>query len=198
MRPYRSFRELAGREPPGRAFCIEWRRGRSGLVVMAVHGGGIEPGTTEVARAAAGRDHGFYSFTGIKPGANRSLHLSSRIFNEPIGLRIARAARIVATIHGCRGPEAAAYIGGRHAALKRSIGEVLRAAGFPVAECSRFPGISSENICNRGRCAMGLQLELSRGLRSSFFIDETMADRTLRRPPFYRFVSALREGFASL
>ena len=83
MTPYRSFRELARREPKEGAYLIEYRRGASGIAVMAIHGGGIEPGTTEIAEAVAGRDHSFYSFTGIKPEGNWRLHISSRLFDEP-------------------------------------------------------------------------------------------------------------------
>lgn len=197
MTVYRSIRELAAAEPPGRAYCIEWRRGSSSLVVMAIHGGGIEPGTTEIAAAAAGRMHGFYSFTGIKPGGNRTLHLSSRLFDEPIGVRAAASAETVATVHGCRGQEAAVYLGGRDETLKKTVKAALQGAGFIVSECGRFPGISVQNICNRGRSGMGIQLELSRGLRSSFFVDAAMHDRSRRRAPFYRFVDALKAAFAS-
>jgi phage replication-related protein YjqB (UPF0714/DUF867 family) len=198
MTVYRSIRELAAAEPPGKAFCIEWRRGRSGLVVMAIHGGGIEPGTTEIAAAAAGRKHGFYSFTGTKPVGNRTLHISSRLFDEPIGIHAATSAETVATVHGCKGRETTVYLGGRDEFLKKTVKAALQEAGFTVAESGRFPGISVQNICNRGRSGRGLQLELSRGLRGSFFVDPAMHDRSRRRASFYRFVDALQAAFASL
>ena len=164
MTRYRSIRDLAGQEPPGQAFVIQWRRGTSGLVVMAIHGGGIEPGTTEIADAVAGGRHGFYSFVGVKPSGNGTLHLSSRSFDEPIGLRMAASAKTVVTVHGCRGQAPRTYLGGRHTDLQRSVGDALQAAGFRVGKCARFPGVNLQNICNRGYSGMGLQLELSFGL----------------------------------
>jgi phage replication-related protein YjqB (UPF0714/DUF867 family) len=192
MTRYRSIRKLALQEPPGRAFLIQWRRGTSGLVVMAIHGGGIEPGTTEIADAVAGDRHGFYSFVGIKPVGNSSLHLSSRLFDEAIGLRLAASAKTVVSVHGCRGRGAWTYLGGRDEVLQRSVAEALQAAGFSTGKCARFPGASRQNICNRGSSAKGVQLELSLGLRRSFFVDPDLGDRMLRRANFDRYVSALQ------
>ncbi|MCF8053543.1 MAG: poly-gamma-glutamate hydrolase family protein [Desulfobacterales bacterium] len=193
MTPYRSIRELAQQEPKQGAYRIDYRRGASGIAIMAIHGGGIEPGTTEIADAVADRDHSFYSFTGTKPNGNWRLHISSRCFDEPIGRRMAETARIVVTIHGCQGSEAGVYLGGRHHGLKRAVSAALEAAGFSVAADSRFPGKTRQNICNRGRSGRGVQMELTRELRNSFFFDLSYAyGRSWQKPPFTRFVSVVR------
>jgi len=198
MTPYRSFRELAQQEPKQGAYRIDYRRGASGIAIMAIHGGGVEPGTTEIADAVADRDHSFYSFTGTKPNGNWRLHLSSRCFDEPIGRGIAETARIVVTIHGCQGSEAGVYLGGRNHGLKRALSAALEAAGFFVAEDPRFPGKTRQNICNRGRLGGGVQLELTRALRNSFFFELSHAfGRSRRKPPFIRFVSVLRSALAA-
>jgi phage replication-related protein YjqB (UPF0714/DUF867 family) len=198
MTPYRSIRELARRESQEGAYRIEYRRGASEVAIMAIHGGGIEPGTTEIADAVAGPDHSFYSFTGTKPKGNWRLHISSRCFDESIGRRIAETAGIVVTIHGCQGNEPGVYLGGRHRGLKRAVSSALEAAGFFVAEEPRFPGETRQNICNRGRLGSGVQVELTRALRRSFFIELSSAEgRSRRMPPFHRFVSALRQGIGA-
>ena len=198
MTEYRSIRELAAKEPPGRSFCIEWRKGRSGLVIMAIHGGGIEPGTTEIAEAAAGKDHGFYSFTGLKKSGNRALHIPSHLFDESIGRNMAASARTVAAVHGCRGQTPITYLGGKDEALKNAVGKELAASGFRAAESPRLPGLLPDNICNRGRSAKGLQLELSRGLRQLLFAELCSSGRSRTGPSFARFVSALRKGLEVL
>jgi len=198
MTPYRSFGELARREPKEGTYRIEYRRGTSGIAVMAIHGGGIEPGTTEIAEAIAGRDHSFYSFTGIKSGGNWQLHVSSRCFDEPVGLYMAETARLVVTIHGCKGNRAAVYLGGRHLLLKKSISEALKAAEFSAGGNPQFPGETLQNICNRGRLKRGVQLELTRALRNAFFFDLSYAcGRSRQKPPFARFVSAVRSILAA-
>jgi phage replication-related protein YjqB (UPF0714/DUF867 family) len=54
---YATFDALRSAHEEGRDFRVEWRLGVSGIAVMAPHGGGIEPGTSEVARALAGFQH---------------------------------------------------------------------------------------------------------------------------------------------
>ncbi len=47
-------------ETKGKDYRIHLRHGKSGILVMAPHGGGIEPGTTEIADAVAGAERSFY------------------------------------------------------------------------------------------------------------------------------------------
>jgi phage replication-related protein YjqB (UPF0714/DUF867 family) len=56
---YHSFSELSRRETAGLDYHIIKRVGGSGITVMSIHGGGIEPGTTEFADAVAGKMHSF-------------------------------------------------------------------------------------------------------------------------------------------
>jgi phage replication-related protein YjqB (UPF0714/DUF867 family) len=70
MTPYASYCALQVNETLGVDYRIRVRRGCSGIAVMAIHGGGIEPGTTEIAEAVAGDRHTFYTFSGLKPEGN--------------------------------------------------------------------------------------------------------------------------------
>ena len=66
---YNSFSQLALCEPG--SFEIELDERTSPYTVMAIHGGEIEPGTTDIARAIAGGTHSFYTFRGVKAHGNR-------------------------------------------------------------------------------------------------------------------------------
>jgi phage replication-related protein YjqB (UPF0714/DUF867 family) len=169
MPSYPSFECLQANEVVGVDYRIRVRRGLSGFAIMAIHGGGIEPGTTEIADAVAGQWHTFYTFSGLKPSGNADLHISSRKFDEPAGRLIAQDSRVVVTIHGCRDESAATYVGGRHAGMRKAIRAALASAGFTAADARRFPGISPKNICNRGRSGMGVQLEISIAMRKLSF-----------------------------
>jgi phage replication-related protein YjqB (UPF0714/DUF867 family) len=138
---------------------------------MAIHGGGIEPGTTQIGDAIAGRAHTFYSFLGIKERENRKLHIESRRFDEPVAQETAVSAETVLTIHGCRETDATVYIGGRDLHLKAAITEALARLDVPVREDPRHPGTQPDNICNRGRSGRGVQLEFSSGIRQRLFSD---------------------------
>ena len=68
MSKYRTFRQLSACETEDIDYRIRCRPGRTGIAVVAIHGGGIEPGTSEIAEAVAGDRHSFYTFRGIKIG----------------------------------------------------------------------------------------------------------------------------------
>jgi phage replication-related protein YjqB (UPF0714/DUF867 family) len=191
MTRYRTYHELSRHETLGVDYRIRFREGTSGIAVMAVHGGDIEPGTTEIADAVAGDRHTFYTFSGLKPAGNGVLHLASRHFDEPCGVGLARDSRVVVTIHGCSDERPIVYLGGRHDTLKERCREALSAAGFTVGESVRFPGRHPDNTCNRGRQAMGVQLEISAGLRRRMFGSLKRAHRVQPLPAFGRLVAAV-------
>ena len=198
MAPCPSYAALQANETIGVGYRIRVSYGRSGIAVLAIHGGGIEPGTTEIAEAVAGEAHTFYSLSGLKASGNACLHISSRKFDEPLGLEIARHARTVITIHGCRDTKAITYLGGRHHRLKLQIKQALLAAGFAAVDGLRFPGINPKNICNKNRSGMGVQLEISIGMRKRLFEDITRLHRKRITPCFIDYVHALHGGIDGL
>jgi len=194
MPGFTSFSELKNHARAGRDYTIAWRPLPGAVLVMAVHGGGIEPGTTEIADAIAGTDHGFYSFAGIRTRGNIDLHITSRRFDEPTALALAGKAEVIITIHGCKGPRPLVLLGGRHHCLIGLVEDALEKAGFACDQDPRFPGISPDNICNKGRCGQGVQVELSFGLRRMFFPDPRPALRSAPAPAFAAFVQAMRRA----
>ena len=62
---YSSFAVLARHQIEGQDYRILFRKRNGARVIIAPHGGGIEPGTTEIADAIAGNDLSFYAFEGI-------------------------------------------------------------------------------------------------------------------------------------
>ncbi len=138
---------------------------------MAPHGGGIEPGTIDIADAIARSEYTFYAFQGIKKTGNKILHLNSNRFDEPVGLNISNNAFIVISIHGSRDKGEMVLIGGKNKELKQKIMHALRRVRFRavISEVPGLRGIKSENICNRCKSEKGVQLEISRGLREKMF-----------------------------
>lgn len=195
--PYVSFALLQANETEGADYRIRMRNGHSGIAIMSVHGGGIEPGTTEIAEALAEKSHTFYTFSGLKRAGNARLHITSRKFDEPLGISIAREAQTIITIHGCRDLKAMTFLGGRYQQLKKEIKAALTTENFPVAEAKRFPGVNPKNICNRNRLGMGVQLEISIGMRRLLFEDIHRLHRKRITPVFSAYVHALDEGVKS-
>ncbi len=183
-----------GMKKKDKDFTIIYRETDSGLAVLAPHGGGIEPGTIDIADVLAGCEHTFYAFKALKKSGNRFLHITSANFDEPVGVKASERARITITIHGSRFKNQVVHIGGLNQALKEKIETGLNLAGFD-AQISNVPGlrgIMPENICNRCQCGKGVQLELSRGLRETMF--DHLSHRRLRKKTlvFYQFVNVLK------
>lgn len=196
MDKYKDFAELAENEREGEDFKILYRELDSEVAVMAPHGGGIEPGTLDIADALAGNDYTFYAFKGIKKSGNKILHITSNGFDEPIGAKISKNAFIVISVHGNRDKGEVVFIGGRNQELKQKILLALRRAGFSavISDVPGLRGIKPENICNRCKCGEGVQLEISRGLREKMF--EGIDRRSVRKKmaTFYDFVNTLKRS----
>ena len=160
---------------------------------MAPHGGGIEPGTADIADAVAGHCHAYYGFAGIKMRGNRVLHIPSHRFNEPCGLAMAQAAQSVLTIHGCHGAKPVIWVGGRDRATGDRIIAALQRAGLPAQRCEKpgLRGMHPDNLCNRGLRRAGVQLEFSFGLRHKMFADFKMRSKGDATPLFHRIVDAI-------
>ncbi len=167
---YRSYADLAAAQREGEHYTVTiGRRPGARVAVLAPHGGRIEDGTSEIARAIAGEDHHLYLLEGRRPSHNyHTLHLTSHRFDEPRCLELIGAADRVVAVHGCRGRQGLVYVGGRDEALAEIIVDRLTAIGVDaVATDHPFPGRHAHNVCNRGRTGAGIQLEITHPLRRS-------------------------------
>ena len=73
---YAGFAELAGHERLGTDYRIRLRSACPAFAIVAPHGGGIEPGTSELAEAVSGEQLSFYAFEGLKRAGNAALHVT--------------------------------------------------------------------------------------------------------------------------
>ncbi len=188
MDRYTDFGHLRTFEKEGVDFRVRWRVGTSGIAILSIHGGDIEPGTSRIADAIAGNEHTYYALEGLKRSGNRELHITSTHFDEPTAIEIVCRSEIILTVHGCAEAEPMVYVGGRDQELSGRIRENLNGAGFKAVEAARtrFVGTDLANICNLCGRGMGVQLEISRGLRSLILEDP---GRLLSR-----FAQAVREA----
>jgi phage replication-related protein YjqB (UPF0714/DUF867 family) len=190
---YRNYKELASREVEDKDYQIRLKSRDPRVLIMAPHGGKIEPGTTEIAEAIAGMDYSFYSFEGLKAERNSVLHIESHLFNEPRALKLVDKAEIVLTVHGqVDRKDEFVMVGGLNTNLCSVIKRELEAAGFEIRPPTRrLSGIDPMNICNRGKLKSGAQLEISRKIRDSLKADkkqlQIFADAIRRAIQIYLF-----------
>ncbi|QES51957.1 hypothetical protein DEJ50_33135 [Streptomyces venezuelae] len=166
--------------------------------IMAIHGGGIEPGTSELCLGIAGYEpdtlkprtagaplHDYWMFEGLRssgavPG-NSDLHVTSTHNDDPTARSLAAGSANVLSLHGCTAAQAGlaagakgVVVGGANGRLRVLLAEKLRQAGFLVApgDPEKLDGDLRENICNRTLTGEGGgQLEMTYELRKSLFAD---------------------------
>jgi phage replication-related protein YjqB (UPF0714/DUF867 family) len=191
-------------------------------IVMAIHGGGIEPGTSEIALATAGYHpatlatsndglglHDFWLFEGLLSAGNGRLHVTASNYDEPIATELVQNARRCISLHGCSDtqaklsetqPKGIIQIGGLDLELRDIVLEELIAAGIP-AEITTNPdllGTQPTNIGNKTKIGGCVQLELGTSYRASLFEINTRPQRkNTTNAQFLLLVGALRKAMSN-
>jgi phage replication-related protein YjqB (UPF0714/DUF867 family) len=163
---YSSYAELSRAEREGVDYRIKAEQRPSPFLVLAIHGGAIEPGASEIAEAVAGEDLSLYLFEGLKERDNRRLHITSTRFDEPRALALVAKADYCLSLHGFAGKKPEICLGGAQSRLVKDFSEALRKRPEweILLNCTGFEGRVATNIVNRCLRA-GVQVELSSELR---------------------------------
>jgi phage replication-related protein YjqB (UPF0714/DUF867 family) len=196
---YCNFEELANAETSGVDYRILVRQAALRFAIVAPHGGGIEPGTSEIADAIAGNtaeddDRSFYAFEGVKSQGNAILHITSTKFDEPKCFNLIFQCERVITIHGEQSAEGeGVFVGGLDDTLGALLTDKLKGKGFDAKPhtSSSLQGREKDNLCNRGTTGAGVQLELSHSVRLTMFDSLSKEGRKHRKPRFDDFVNAI-------
>jgi phage replication-related protein YjqB (UPF0714/DUF867 family) len=183
-------------------------------IVMAIHGGGIEAGTSEIALATAGHHpatlvpavdgyalHDFWLFEGLLPSGNGDLHVTASNYDEPIARELVENARRCISLHGCKDTQANGKIqlGGLDHELRDIVLEELEAVEIPVeiATNPMLDGSLPDNIANKTRIGGCAQLEMGTSYRGSLFGINTRPQRkNTTNAQFWLLVGALRRSMS--
>jgi phage replication-related protein YjqB (UPF0714/DUF867 family) len=186
-------------------------------VILAPHGGGIEPGTSELCLAVAGYHpanlpdtppaavtYDYWMFEGVRGDDNALLHVPSVGCDDGVALWLCAAALNAVSLHGFEpkpplpADKRLVLVGGGDEELRLLLLRTLDAAGLPVEDAAgrgELDGNSSLNIVNRTRRGKGAQLELSKPLRDSMFTVNTRPRRKhTTTEVFWAFVAACRDA----
>lgn len=168
---YLSFEDLAAEKIEGIDYQIIAVDRSSPVLIMAPHGGMIEPCTSEIAISIAGSKLSLYRFEGIRRCVpHRELHITSTRFNEPIACALVEGAMTVVAVHGRmdNGDGQTVWVGGLDNRRRDRIADALVHVGFAAEirqKGQRLAGVAKENICNRGLSKAGTQIEIPQSLR---------------------------------
>ncbi len=186
---YSSFKQLFEQEKPGIDYHIAVEDRGTDVLIMAPHGGRIEPGTSEIACDIAGGDLSLYCFEGLRRRPHGDLHVTSHKYDESQAVDAAGKCEVVVAIHGRsdRDDPETVWLGGLDAPSLEKMEKQLKLAGFSAeVALGDLAGAHPNNICNRGRTGSGVQLEIPKSLR-----DELKANPARRRV----FSEAIRKVF---
>ncbi|MEV4138968.1 poly-gamma-glutamate hydrolase family protein [Dactylosporangium sp. NPDC049742] len=185
-------------------------------VVLALHGGGIEPGTSELCMAVAGyhpatgsvepvggQTYDYWMFEGIRASDNSPLHVTSTHCDDPVARALTAGARRAVSLHGCTPAQAgladsaaAVMVGGRDTTLKSQLLSRFATAGIQAYDAAGVPALNGDdpaNIVNRTLAGGGVQLEITTPLRTAMFTTNTRAQRkNTTTTTFWQFVTAVR------
>ena len=178
----------------GRDFRVAFGDSKVELcLLIAPHGGGIEPGTSDILRAVVETGGwAWYEFAGfLRQGNKDALHISSTEFDEPTLMAMLPQTAFVVAFHGAsEAAEPLVYIGGKwNLGRQAMIGSInnassehgLRAVDAVETAAAHLRGLDPSNLTNRGKRGEGVHLEFSRGARNLLFPPDASREARGRR-----------------
>jgi phage replication-related protein YjqB (UPF0714/DUF867 family) len=196
-----SYEEILARKlMAGRDLRVEFGDSKiDQCLLIAPHGGGIEPGTSEIMRAvAAFGDWAWYDFAGfLRQGNKESLHITSTRFDEPTLLSLLPQTKFVVAFHGADAMgQPLACVGGKWKRGRELLVEAINASfgehGLRAADATdgslayHLRGLDDENLTNRGKSGEGVQIEFSREARNLLFPPNASREARGRRSAHLR------------
>lgn len=205
---YPYYRALAAAKTLGIDYDIKNRYGTGDyLAYIAVHGGAIEPPTSQLASYCAGPTGAYYLFEGLSELTAQTLALPPTSFDEPFcQVNVGNATRAVSFrgVPDQREREEVVYVSGVDDVLVALLVRELEAAGFVTdTPPLRFEGSDPQNIVNRTKLNAGVQLDLTRSLRQSFYAGGDLSllsvtNASNRQPAFFEFCEAVKRAAAQV
>lgn len=193
MGDYKDMKTLQKNETQGVDWDKKFLDKGSTVLVIAPHGGTIEPHTELIAKAIAGEEFNQFTFVGLRRKNDRSwLHVTSSDYEEDDLTSLQKKSQIAISVHGAANREGyddrVTFLGGGDKAVRDLIWARLDSYGFNAFEAPNgLDGSHKKNFVNR--CGVkqdiaGVQLEISRSER------EALADNPVR---LQRYAKAILE-----
>ncbi|MCY1039358.1 poly-gamma-glutamate hydrolase family protein [Staphylococcus nepalensis] len=177
---YESMEELQKETKKGVDWKINTEKNDSDTIIAAMHGGAIEPGTTELAKYTARLgNYDYFSFEGIRSENNSELHVTSVNYNNDVLHNMVSGKQYSVMIHGYKGDKAIAYIGGKDKALRLEITDELKSKGIKAEEApDLIEGRANSNPANMNEKGEGVQIEMTTALREQLFSNNDLSSQS--------------------
>ncbi|MAX65930.1 MAG: poly-gamma-glutamate hydrolase family protein [Bacteriovoracaceae bacterium] len=170
----KSFQDLKAKS---QQYQINYQNRKSSSLILAIHGGLIEQGTSQLLYAIAKSDYSFYEFKGlVAPDYNSKilqsgyLHLTSHKYDDPKLIELASQTNFCLSLHGfpAKKTQVDFCLGGQNGKLRKKLAKALQRE-FPQLKtcelcCPPYLGLHQNNVVNLCQ-SKGVQIELSPNIR---------------------------------
>jgi phage replication-related protein YjqB (UPF0714/DUF867 family) len=189
--------------------------------ILAPHGGGIEPGTSELCLAVAGYHpanlpqtpsagvtYDYWMFEGIRAEDNAALHVTSTGCDDAMAVSLCAGSLNALALHGFRPKpplsedDQVVLVGGRNDRLRELLLAGFEPTGLTALDAGEHGELNGDakcNIANRTLLGKGGQLELSTALRDAMFTEHSRSRRKHTTTQlFWTFVAVCRDALDRL
>lgn len=185
------------RTEPASSYELTVRDTDSAILVIAPHGGTIEPFTSTIASGIAGEAFDYFEFKGLlEKDAYARLHIPSIHYNPDELRDINLASEVTLSVHSVSGKDKTIYLGGRDEMGVQILQRHLQEAGFHVeAAPEDHAGLDPRNFVNKNGRGMGIQMEMTLSQRRALF---TKRDEARPNKTYDQFTKAVADALIEI
>jgi phage replication-related protein YjqB (UPF0714/DUF867 family) len=195
-KPFNSFAELVMNCELNADYRIQVLDRGAKTTIICIHGGAIEPLTSELATAIAGDEHNLYDLQGLRAREARQLRIPLARFDEVRLFTLLKRSYLAVSVDGVSGADPLIHLGGSNSLLKQIMYQQLTQSGFKVV-APHTPGAAHDPArFYNAAISGGVLLELSESLRGEM-TTEPLTNRDWKQTPsyresYYRFTEVVR------
>lgn len=194
-RPYRDFSNLVLNTEKGVDYDLTVVDRGGQVTVVAIHGGGIEPLTGELAASIAEGEHNLYVFQGLRSQGNEALRIPPSRYDEMRLRALLQRGQAALSLEGTGKEGEAVLLGGRNRRLRALLREALEGAGWETENLSGVVAAHDPSLFFNRPAQGGVQLALSRALRAAMIegpLSDFAWEEARWNERFHTFVDAAR------
>ena len=122
-KPFTTFAELVLNCDLNQDYHVQVADRGAAATIICIHGGAIEPLTSELAAAVAGSEFNLYDLQGLRPVDNSALRIPVARFDEVRLFTLLKRSQVALSIDGVPGLDQVVHVGGGNALLKQILRE---------------------------------------------------------------------------
>jgi phage replication-related protein YjqB (UPF0714/DUF867 family) len=165
-KPYSSLSELVSNCEANLDYRVQITDRGAAASIISIHGGAIEPLTSELTAAIACEDYNRYDLSGLRIIDNKTLRIPVNRFDDVRLYTLLKRSQIALAVDGVPGAVPVVHLGGGNPLLKQIINDQLIRSGFQVKPPYTAGAAHDPARFYNAATTGGVLLELSETLRA--------------------------------